>query len=58
MKMSEFRRWLRQVHKAEFVEGTKHTKIYCNGRQSTMPRHAKEIGEGLRAAVLRQLGIK
>jgi len=34
------------------------TRVFCNGRQSTMPRHAKEIGEGLRQAILKQLGIK
>jgi len=56
--MSEFRRWLRQVHQARFEEGSRHTKVFCNGRQSTMPRHAKEIGEGLRQAILKQLGIK
>ena len=58
MKMAEFRRWLRQVHQARFEEGAKHTKVYCNGRQSTLPRHASEIREGLRQAILKQLGIK
>lgn len=58
MRMAEFRRWLRQEHDAKFVEGAKHTKVYCNGRQSTLPRHAKEIGEGLRQKIMKQLGIK
>ena len=43
---------------ARFEEGGKHTKVYLNGRQSTLPRHAKEIGEGLRQAILKQLGLK
>ncbi|NUO73774.1 MAG: mRNA interferase [Frateuria sp.] len=58
MKMTEFRRWLRQVHHARFEEGSRHTKVFCNGRQSTIPRHANEIGEGLRQAILKQLRIK
>lgn len=41
-----------------FKEGAKHTKVYCNGRQCTLPRHAKEIQEGLRQAILKQLGLK
>lgn len=57
MKMSEFRKWLAQQG-AEFKEGSKHTKVYLNGRQSTLPRHQKEIQEGLRQAVLKQLGLK
>lgn len=57
MKMTEFRRWLLQQG-ARFEEGGKHTKVYLNGRQSTLPRHAKEIGEGLRQAILKQLGLK
>jgi mRNA interferase HicA len=58
MKMAEFRRWLRQVHDARFEEGARHTKVFCNGRQSTLPRHAKDIGEGLRQAILKQLGLR
>lgn len=43
---------------ATFVEGKKHTKIYPNGRQSTLPRHpGQELGEGLRKAILKQLGL-
>jgi mRNA interferase HicA len=57
MKMSEFRKWLAQQG-AEFKEGSKHTKVYLNGRQCTLPRHAKEIQEGLRQAILKQLGLK
>lgn len=57
MKASEFRRWLAEQG-ATFEEGAKHTKVYLDGKQTTLPRHAKEIGEGLRKAVLKQLGLK
>lgn len=57
MKTTEFRKWLAQQG-AVFKEGAKHTKVYCNGRQCTLPRHAKEIQEGLRQAILKQLGLK
>lgn len=41
------------------VPGRKsHTKVYLNGKVSTLPRHgAKEIPEGTRRAILRQLGL-
>lgn len=58
MKYSDFRRQLAALG-ARFVEGTKHTKVYLNGRQTTLPRHgAQDMGEGLRRAILRQLGVK
>lgn len=57
MKASEFRRWLAEQG-ATFEEGAKHTKVYLGGKQTTLPRHAKEIGEGLRKAILKQLGLK
>ena len=42
-----------------FIEGAKHTKVYLNGKQTTLPRHgSQELGEGLRRAILRQLGEK
>ena len=58
MKTSEFKRFL--ISKgAKFAEGAKHTKVYLNGKQSTLPRHGSgELGEGLRKGILRQLGIK
>ncbi|MBB3014894.1 type II toxin-antitoxin system HicA family toxin [Cupriavidus alkaliphilus] len=32
--------------------------VYLNGRQSTLPHHpSHEIGEGLRKAILKQLGL-
>lgn len=56
MKMTEFRRWL--LHQGvSFKEGSKHTKLSYGGRHSTLPRHHKEIGEGLRREILKQLGL-
>ncbi|CAN7725310.1 type II toxin-antitoxin system HicA family toxin [Variovorax sp. LjRoot290] len=58
MKTSEFRRYLASLG-AQFVEGKKHTKVYLNGKQTTLPRHAtQDLGDGLRRAILRQLGVK
>ena len=58
MKVSEFKRYLASCG-AQFFEGSKHTKVYLNGKQSTLPRHpGQEIGEGLRKAILKQLGLK
>ena len=58
MKTSEFRRQLARLG-ARFVEGAKHTKVYLNGKQTTLPRHGnQELGEGLRRAILSQLGVK
>ena len=58
MKIAEFKRQLATLG-ARFVEGAKHTKVYLNGKQTTLPRHAsQEIGEPLRRAILRQLGVK
>ena len=38
VKRSEFVRWLAQQG-ATFKEGAKHTKVYLNGKQTTIPRH-------------------
>lgn len=56
MKFAEFKRFLANQG-ARFVEGSKHTKVYLNGKQSTLPRHPGEISEGLRKAILKQLGL-
>ena len=42
---------------ARFEEGTRHTKVYYRGKQSTIPRH-KEIPDTLAKLVKKQLGIK
>lgn len=57
MSHSEFKRWLASKG-ATFKEGAKHTKVYLNGKQSTLPRHSGEIGEGLRKAIVRQLELE
>ena len=58
MKQSEFKRFLTE-RGATFKQGKKHLKVYLNGKQSTMPRHpSSELGEGLRKAILVQLGLK
>ncbi len=58
MKYSEFRKQLAALG-ARFAEGSKHTKVYLNGKQTTLPRHGtQEIGEGLRRAIFRQLDVK
>ena len=58
VKQSEFKRWLASQG-ATFAEGTNHTKVYLNGKQTTLPRHpSKEIREPLRKLILKQLGLK
>ncbi|HYD58984.1 MAG TPA: type II toxin-antitoxin system HicA family toxin [Noviherbaspirillum sp.] len=58
MKQSEFRRWL-EAQGVETKDGSKHLKLYYQGKQTTLPRHpSHEIGEGLRQRILKQLGIK
>lgn len=61
MKYNEFRRWLesRGVKFAKSANGS-HFKIKApNGMQTIFPNHgAKEIGEGLRKEIIKQLGLK
>jgi len=58
MKLEEFKRYLAEQG-ATFKAGAKHWKVYLNGKQTTLPRHkGKEIGEGLRLTILKQLGLK
>ncbi len=57
MKFATFKKWL-ATNGATFKEGTKHTKVYLNGKQSTLPRHSGEIGDKLRLAIIKQLGLK
>lgn len=42
---------------AEFKEGGKHTKVYLNDKQTTIPRHT-EIDDYLVKAIKKQLGIE
>ncbi|MBH1510762.1 type II toxin-antitoxin system HicA family toxin [Stenotrophomonas maltophilia] len=57
MKTSEFRRWLLSLG-VVMKEGSSHTKLYYNGKQTTLPRHAAELKEGTRKSIIKQLGIK
>ena len=57
MKYSEFKRDLAALG-TRFEEGARHTKLYLNGHQTTLPRHSGEIPEGTRKGILRQLGVK
>lgn len=58
MKQSEFVRWLRE-HGVEIKDGTKHLKLYKDGKQSLLPRHpSKELKTGLVEGVKKQLGLK
>lgn len=56
MNTAQFKRQLAALG-ATFQQGAKHTKVYLNGKQTTLPRH-KEISEQLVKAILKQLGIK
>lgn len=58
MKISEFKRWL-ESQGVLIKDGTNHWKLYRNGLQSTLPRHpSKELKEGTRRAILKQLDMK
>lgn len=61
MKFNEFRRWL-EAQGVTFSKSAKgsHFKIRApNGKQTIFPNHgAKEIGEGLRKRIIKQLGLK
>jgi mRNA interferase HicA len=58
VKQSEFVRWLRQQG-ATFKDGSKHLKVYLNGRQTHLPRHpAAELKTGLVEGVKKQLNLK
>lgn len=58
MKQSEFVRWLTKQG-ATFKDGTKHLKVYLNGKQTILPRHpAKELKQPLIDGVKKQLGLK
>jgi mRNA interferase HicA len=57
VKQSEFKRWL-AGQGAVFKEGKGHTKVYLNGKQTTLPRHpSAELKDGTRRAILKQLGL-
>ncbi len=55
MNTEQFKRQLLALG-ATFKQGSKHTKVYLNGKQTTIPRH-KEISEQLFKVIMKQLGI-
>lgn len=58
VKQSEFVRWLSQCG-ATFKDGSKHLKVYLNGKQTHLPRHpSAELKTGLVEGVKKQLGLK
>lgn len=56
MKTQQFRRWL-QSQGVRIESGTRHDKLYYEGRQSVLPRHAGDLPEGTRRAIIKQLGL-
>lgn len=56
MKRRDLERFLLKLG-ARFEEGSKHTKVYLNGKQTTLPRHT-EISENLVKAIKKQLEIE
>ena len=57
MKISEFKRWL-ESQGVTIENGTRHWKLYFQGKQSTLPRHpGQELNENLKKAILKQLGL-
>lgn len=58
VKQSEFLRWLKSQG-VTVENGTKHLKLYYNGKISHLPRHpAQELKKGLVEGVKKQLGLK
>jgi mRNA interferase HicA len=58
LKQAEFVKLLVEQG-ATFKQGSKHLKVYLNGKQSTIPRHpGKEIDKKLAKAIKRQLGLQ
>ncbi|RKG33441.1 type II toxin-antitoxin system HicA family toxin [Acinetobacter guerrae] len=55
MKRTDFIKELEQLG-ATFKEGGKHTKVYLNGKQSTIPRH-RELNDMLVKGIRKQLGV-
>ncbi|WP_198223701.1 hypothetical protein [Snodgrassella sp. W8158] len=58
MKQQQFVRLLHSL-KVIIKDGTKHLKLYHNGKQATLPRHpGKEISNRLIDIIKKQLGIE
>ncbi|HHF1624533.1 TPA: type II toxin-antitoxin system HicA family toxin [Haemophilus influenzae] len=58
MKQSEFLKWLK-ANGVEVENGSKHLKLYYQGKISHLPRHpAQELKKGLVEGIKKQLGLK
>jgi mRNA interferase HicA len=58
VKQTELVRWLAEQG-ATIKNGTKHLKVYLNGKQTTVPRHpGKEIDDRFVREIKKQLNIK
>jgi mRNA interferase HicA len=55
MKTKQLQRELKKQG-ATFKEGKRHTKVYLDGKQSTIPRHV-EIPDELAKVIRKQLGV-
>jgi mRNA interferase HicA len=57
VKQGEFKRWLEEQG-ARVEDGRNHWKVFYNGKHATVPTHpSKELKEGTRRAILKQLGL-
>lgn len=57
MKTSEFKRWLAEQG-CTFKEGSNHTKVYLNGKQTVLGRHpGKELKKGTMEGIKKRLGL-
>ncbi len=55
----QMKKWLEQQGATFQVGKGSHVKVFLNGKQSTLPMHGTdELGQGLEAAIKRQLGLK
>lgn len=58
VKQTEFVRWLLDQG-ADIKNGTKHLKVYLNGKQTTVPRHpGKDFDDRFVREIKKQLNIK
>jgi mRNA interferase HicA len=59
MKYSEFKRWLERQGVTFYPGKGSHLHAELNGKTSIFPNHgSKEIGEGLRLRIIKDLGLK
>ncbi len=56
MKYADLKKHLK-AKGASFKEGSKHTKVYLNGKQTTIPRH-REVNKFVVDAIFKQLDVK